>query len=66
MMLFDTIGIVVALMSYAGRLQFGVTATRELTPNVWSIADGIEEEMRLLLASVGASPTSEKSEIDSA
>lgn len=54
MMLFDTIGLVIALMSYAGRLQFGVTATRELTPEVWSIADGIEEEMNLLLEAAGA------------
>ncbi len=53
MMLLDTIGLVIALMSYAGRLQFGITATRELTPHVWSIAEGIEEEMGLLLEAVG-------------
>lgn len=50
MMLFDGVGLVIALISYAGRLVFNVTATRELTPDVWTIAEGIETEMRHLLA----------------
>lgn len=49
MPLLDRIGLVIALLSYAGRLQFGITGTGELTPDVWSIARGIEGEMGLLL-----------------
>ena len=49
MPLFDGVGLITALMSYAGRLFFSLTATHELTPDVWKVAEGIEEEMDLLL-----------------
>ncbi len=51
---FEGVGLIVALMSYAGRLLFSVTATRELTPDVWKIAEGIEAEMGHLLGAAAS------------
>ncbi len=46
---FDGVGLFAALMTYAGRMFFTITGIRELTPDVWRIARGIEVEMQVLL-----------------
>ena len=43
------VGLVVAMISYDGALQMSITGSRELIPDVWSIATGIDQERALLL-----------------
>ncbi len=43
------VGVVIALISYDGVLQMSVTGSRELVPDVWAIAEGIDVERTLLL-----------------
>lgn len=43
------VGPVVALISYAGRVYFTVTANRDLVPDPQVLADGILDELELLL-----------------
>jgi diacylglycerol O-acyltransferase len=58
-MLFEGVGLFIPLMSYADSIDFGITAVRELTPDPWKIARGIEEAMAELVAAADAA-TSEK------
>ncbi len=55
-MLFDGVGLVIAVLSSVDSLDFGITAVRELTPDPWKIVDGIHEELAELRTAVdGAS-----------
>jgi WS/DGAT/MGAT family acyltransferase len=45
----DGVGLFIGLMSYRDQLDFGVLACRELVPDPWRIADGLERALAELL-----------------
>lgn len=51
--LLDGVGVSIALLSYRDRLDFGLTADRELLPDVWSLANELREELDTLAAEFG-------------
>lgn len=51
MMQVSGMSLIVALITYAGQMQITVTGHRENTPGIWELANGIEEEARMLLTS---------------
>ncbi|MBX7433962.1 wax ester/triacylglycerol synthase family O-acyltransferase [Mycobacterium sp. Y57] len=51
--LLDGVGLSITLLSYQNRLDFGLTADRELLPDVWRLADEMREELAILDAGVG-------------
>ena len=48
----DGTGLNVTIMSYRGSVDIGITADREQTPDVQSIADGMLEDLSALKASI--------------
>ncbi|WP_094357062.1 WS/DGAT/MGAT family O-acyltransferase [Mycobacterium marinum] len=52
--LLDGMGLSITLLSYQDRLDFGLTADRELLPDVWHLADELAAELSALAAEVGA------------
>ena len=48
----DGTGLDVTIMSYRDSVDIGITADREQTPDVQSIADGMEEELAALVATI--------------
>ncbi len=53
----DGVGLNMTVMSYNGKLDFGLIACREMVPDIWRLVDHLEqslEEMKML-AGVGAS-----------
>lgn len=52
----DGLGLNISLFSYAGRIEFGINACRELVPDVWSLCDLLQESFAELASSVGESP----------
>lgn len=53
--LLDGVGLSVTLLSYQDRLDFGLTADRELLPEVWCLAAELEDELDALAAELGIS-----------
>lgn len=51
--LLDGLGLSITLLSYEDRLDFGLTADRELLPDVWHLADEMADELRTLAAELG-------------
>ncbi len=51
----DDEGLTIAVTSYANRLSFGLTADRDVMPDLHLIADGIVDEVARLLDSTSAS-----------
>jgi diacylglycerol O-acyltransferase len=50
--LLDGLGLSITLLSYEDRLDFGLTADRELLPDVWHLADEMAQELHTLAAEV--------------
>ncbi len=48
-LLYEGIGLFIALLSHAGRIDFSITGAQELTPDLWPLADGLRAELDLLL-----------------
>ncbi|MCB1290831.1 wax ester/triacylglycerol synthase family O-acyltransferase [Mycolicibacterium sp.] len=46
--LLDGVGLSITLLSYEDRIDFGLTADRELLPDVWCLADELADELRTL------------------
>jgi diacylglycerol O-acyltransferase len=46
----DGVGLNITVMSYLDHLDFGLVADRELVPDVWSMIDGLREELAALQA----------------
>ena len=44
----DGIGLNITVMSYNGKLDFGIIACRELMPDVWDLMDGLSDAMQEL------------------
>ena len=51
--LLDGLGLSITLLSCEDRLDFGLTADRELLPDVWHLADEMADELRTLAAELG-------------
>ena len=43
--LIEGLGLSITLLSYQDRLDFGLTADRELVPDVWDLKDDLEAEL---------------------
>ncbi|MCE2390564.1 MAG: wax ester/triacylglycerol synthase family O-acyltransferase [Proteobacteria bacterium] len=56
---FDGAGLYIGLMSHRGQIDFGLLACRELVPDPWFIADGIERSLGELVTAAGADEESE-------
>jgi diacylglycerol O-acyltransferase / wax synthase len=52
-MLFEGVGLFIPLISYAGSIDFSITAVRELVPDPWIIADGIRDSLADLVKAAG-------------
>ena len=46
--LVDGVGISITLLSYESRLDFGITADRELAPDVWTLRNEMLDELDAL------------------
>jgi WS/DGAT/MGAT family acyltransferase len=44
----DGVGLNITVMSYLDHLDFGIVADREMVPDVWSMIDGLREELAAL------------------
>lgn len=44
-MLFEGVGLFIPLMSYADSIDLGITAVRELVPDPWELAEGVERAL---------------------
>ena len=53
----DGIGLFIGLMSYRDQLDFGVLACRELVPDPWQIADGLEKALAELVDAAARAET---------
>jgi hypothetical protein len=53
--LLDGVGLSITLLSYEDRLDFGLTADRELLPDVWSLAAEMRDELDSLATELGIS-----------
>ncbi|GAB3576807.1 wax ester/triacylglycerol synthase family O-acyltransferase [Amycolatopsis endophytica] len=51
---FHGAGLNVTVLSYAGKVDIGLLAARELVPDLWSLTDAVREEMRELLEAASA------------
>jgi hypothetical protein len=51
----DGMGLFIGLMSYRDQLDFGVLACRELVPDPWRIADGLERSLAELVSAAARS-----------
>lgn len=47
-LLYEGVGLFIALVSVANRIHFSITGARELTPDLWPLADGIRAELERL------------------
>ncbi|HEY5842951.1 MAG TPA: WS/DGAT domain-containing protein, partial [Mycobacterium sp.] len=52
--LIEGLGLSITLLSYQDRLDFGLTADRELVPDVWDLKDDLEAELAELAHAVEA------------
>jgi diacylglycerol O-acyltransferase len=52
----DGIGLNITVMSYLDRLDFGLVADRETIPDLWSMMDGLREELEALTPAAVATP----------
>ena len=52
----DGLGLNISLFSYAGRIEFGLNACRELVPDVWELCDLLQDSFAELQSAVDASP----------
>lgn len=50
-------GLNITVLSYMDNVDIGFMACRELVPDVWALADHVDEAMAELLAAVGVAPT---------
>jgi diacylglycerol O-acyltransferase len=55
--LLDGVGLSITLLSYHDRLDFGLTADRELLPDVWCLALEMQQELETLAAEFGVCRT---------
>ena len=44
----DGVGLNMTLMSYNGKLDFGLVADREMVPDIWPLIDYLGEELETL------------------
>ena len=49
----DGLGLNISLFSYAGRLEFGINACRDLVPDVWDLCRLLHESFDELHAAAG-------------
>ena len=53
----DGMGVNITIMSYRGVLYWGIIASPDTIPRVWSLAAGIPRALDELLAAAGAAPS---------
>ena len=46
----DGMGLNITVMSYCGKLDFGIVADRDQMPDLWRLMDWLEDELQELLA----------------
>ena len=50
----DGVGLNMTVMSYNGKLDFGLLACREMVPDIWTLLDQLEESLEELKGARGA------------
>jgi diacylglycerol O-acyltransferase / wax synthase len=50
-------GLNITVMSYCGRLAFGIVADREQVPDLWSVMDWLHEALAELLPAGARAPS---------
>ena len=53
----DGMGLNITVMSYCGKLDFGIVADRDQMPDLWRLMDWLDDELQELVAAGSPSPS---------